>query len=364
MMKKNKPKVALIGAGGMARYHIEGFREGGADVVAVCDLNLAAAEDCAKKFSVSAVYTSADEMIAAEKLDAVSVLTPNAFHAPMALKALKNSLHVYCEKPPALNAKETLAMARAAERAKKRLMFGFCNRARPESAALRKEIISGRFGKIDSAQALWVRRTGIPGYGGWFTTKAVSGGGPLIDLLHGIDLALWFMGYPKGEYALARTFDTLVKDRRFRGPWGIPTFKDGVCDVESASHAFVTLEGGACLTLRCSWAEMVQREVMSLSLQGALAGADITRKFAVDGDDATAEDTSFLYKMSSSGKRIDKILTDKRDEAMGRVRCAANFVRTILGKEEPLSTPEEAVALMKIVDAVYMSARKGVPVKI
>jgi predicted dehydrogenase len=49
---------------------------------------------------------------------------------------------------------------------------------------------------------------------------------------------------------------------------------------------------------------------------------------------------------------------------MGRVRCAANFVRTILGKEEPLSTPEEAVALMKIVDAVYMSARKGVPVKI
>ncbi len=363
-MKKSKMRIALLGAGGMARYHIEGFREGGADVVAVCDVNPDAAEKCASDFSVPAVYSSADEMIAAEKLDAVSVIVPNAFHAPLALKALKNSLHVYCEKPPALNARETMAMAKAAERAKKRLMFGFCNRARPEAAALRKEISSGRFGKIDSAQALWIRRTGIPGYGGWFTTKAVSGGGPLIDLLHGVDLALWFMGYPKGEYVLARTFDTLVRDKKFRGPWGMPTFKDGTCDVESAAHAFVTLEGGACLSLRCSWAEMVEREMMSVSLQGAKEGADITRKFGVDGEDATAEDSCGLYSMSSSGKRIDKPLTDKRDEKMGRVRCAANFVRTVLGKEEPLSTPEEAVELMKIIDAVYKSARTGAPAKI
>lgn len=363
-MKREKLRVGLVGAGGMATYHIAGFREGGAEVVAVSDINLASAQACAKSNNISAAYSSLSEMISAEKLDAISVLTPNAFHAPLAIEALRAGLNVYCEKPPALNAREVVAMAKEAERAKKRLMFGFCNRARPEAAALRKEILSGRFGKVNSAEALWIRRTGIPGFGGWFTTKSVSGGGPLIDLLHGIDLALWFMGYPSAGYVLGRTFDTFVGDRRFRGPWGIPVVEDGVCDIESAAHGFVAFDGGQCLSLRCSWAEMVEREMMSVSVQGTRKGADITRLFGVDGDDATAQDKSGLYAMSAKGERVDKPLTEKRDEAMGRVRCAANFVRTLQGKEEPLSTPQEAISLMKIIDAVYKSSRTNKPVRV
>jgi predicted dehydrogenase len=49
---------------------------------------------------------------------------------------------------------------------------------------------------------------------------------------------------------------------------------------------------------------------------------------------------------------------------MGRVRCAANFVRTLQGKEEPLSTPQEAISLMKIIDAVYKSSRTNKPVRV
>ena len=348
----------------MAAYHIPGFRKAGADVAAVADLSLAAAERCAKRFSVPRAYASADEMIAKEGLDAVSVITPNFVHAPYVLKALKAGLHVYCEKPPALNARETIAMAKAATKAKRRLLFGFCNRARPESEAIMREIASGRLGRVNSAQACWVRRTGIPGFGGWFTTKAMSGGGPLIDLLHGIDLALWFMGYPEPDYVLARTYDDFIRDRRFRGPWGIPVKEDGTCDVEAAAHGFITFKNGACLAIRNSWAEMIRREEMSVTLQGTKEGATISRLFGVDGDDATAIDACELFTLTKGGKRLDRPLTKRRDEAMGRIRMPENFIRVLRGEERPLSDPSEAVKLMKIVDAVYLSSKSGKPVKL
>ena len=356
-----KIRTGVIGAGSMCSYHVAGFRKGGAEVVALADPNRAAAERCAAAFGIGRVYASGDEMLAKEPLDAVSVITPNRFHAPLVLAALRKGLHVFCEKPPALNARETQAMARAAERQGRRLLFDFCNRARPESTAIKREIESGRFGKVNSAQAMWVRRTGIPGFGGWFTTKALSGGGPVIDLLHGIDLALWFMGYPEPRFVLARTFDDFIRDGRFRGPWGNEK-KGGVCDVEAAAHGFVTFADGSCLSLRNSWAEMVKREEMSVTLQGTKEGALLRRLFGKDGDDATADDVCEVYRMTAKGARRDGALTRRRDEAMGRIRCAENFVKVLQGREAPLSDPSEAVKLMKIIDAIYASSKTGRPV--
>jgi len=360
----SKIKVGIVGAGGMAAYHVPGFRKAGADIVAVADPNREAGERCAKTYGIPMVYASADEMLAAEPLDAVSVITPNRFHAPIVQAALECGLHVFCEKPPALNSHETLAMAKTAAKSGKRLLFDFCNRARPESETIRREILSGRLGRVNSAEALWVRRTGIPGFGGWFTTKALSGGGPVIDLLHGVDLALWFMGYPEPAYVLARTFDDFICDRRFRGPWGIPVKEDGICDVEAAATAFVTFKDGSCLTMRSSWAEMVEREEMSVSLQGTKEGVRLRRLFGQDGIDSTAVDSCDVFRQTAQGARKDGPLTTKRDEAMGRIRAAENFIRVLQGREDPLTDPSEAVTLMKIVDAIYRSSKTSRPVRV
>ena len=229
---------------------------------------------------------------------------------------------------------------------------------------MKKAIDSGKVGTINSAQALWIRRTGIPGFGGWFTTKALSGGGPVIDLLHMIDLALYFMDYPEPAYVLANTFDDFMGDKRFKGPWGIPDRANGVCDVEAAAHGFVTFKNGSVLFLRTAWAEMNKREEVSVTFQGTKAGGLVRRLFGTDGVDETAEDVCELYTQSKSGARVDKTLTVKPDEAMGRVRAATNFVMTLRGKEKPLNTPDQAVKLMKIIDAVYASATRKAPVKI
>jgi predicted dehydrogenase len=356
-------KIGIIGAGGMANYHIPGFRAGGADVVALADVNRTAAEAAAAKHGIPHAFGDPAEMLSKAGLDAVSIITPNKFHAPLALQALKAGKHVFCEKPPALTAKEAKTMADAAEKAGKTLMFNFNNRARPESYAMMDYLRGGAVGKINSAQALWIRRTGIPGFGGWFTNKALSGGGPVIDLLHMIDLALYFMDYPDPEWVLAATFSDFIGDKGFKGPWGLPDVAKGVTDVEAAAHGFVKFKSGQVLFLRNSWAEMNKREEVSVTFQGAKAGGMVRRLFGRDGLDDTAIDACELY-VQENGRSVNREVIVPADPTMGRLRSATNFALTVMGKEKPLNTPDQAVKLMKITDAIYASATTGKPVQI
>ena len=355
-------KIAIVGAGWMAAYHVAGFREAGADVVAIVDKNAAAANAAAQKYGVDKTFGDAKDLYAAiTDLDAVAIITPNAFHHPLVMEALAAGKHVFCEKPPALNAADVGQMADAAAKAGKTLMFNFNNRARPEAYAMREYFKSGAVGRINSAQAAWIRRTGIPGFGGWFTTRKLSGGGPVIDLLHMIDLALHFMGYPEPHFVLGQTFSDLIDNPEFKGPWGIPDVKDGVTDVEAAAHALVTFKSGQVLSIRNSWAEMNEREVVSVVFQGQKAGGKIQRLFRVDGIDATSIDSCELYSQEN-GRPVNRTILVEADETMGRTRSAKNFALVLEDREAPLNVPSEAHKLMKIIDGIYASAKSGRPV--
>ena len=223
-------------------------------------------------------------------------------------------------------------------------------------------IAAGNVGRINSCQAKWIRRTGIPGFGGWFTNKELSGGGPLIDLLHMIDLGMHFMGYPEPEYVLAQTFSDFITDKNFKGPWGIPDVAKGVTDVETAAHGFIRFKTGQVMNFQVSWAEMNKREEVSIAFQGSKAGGLVQRLFGLDGMDDTAIDTCELYTQEN-GRPVNRSIGVTPDETMGRVRSATNFIKTIAGTEAPLNTPEQALRLMRIIDASYASAKTGKPVK-
>lgn len=355
-------KIAIIGAGGMAAYHATGFRQAGAEIIALADVNQAAAEKSAAKHGIERVFSDVAEMLRAlPELDAVSIIVPNKYHAPLALQALKAGKHVFCEKPPAITAQEMTKMRAAAIASKRTLMFNFNNRARPESYAMMDYIADGTVGSINTCQAKWIRRAGIPGFGGWFTTKALSGGGPLIDLLHMVDLGLHFMGYPEPAHVLARTYRDHITNKAFKGPWGIPDVVKGTTDVEAAAHGFVTFKTGQSMSFAVSWAEMNHREEVSVTFQGTKAGGLVRRLFNVDGIDSTAVDACQLYTLEN-GRHVNRDISVVADETMGRVRSAINFIRTLEGTEKPLNTPDQALALMKIIDGAYKSAATGKPV--
>ena len=355
-------KVGIIGAGGMLQYHAAGFRQAGAEIVALADPAPGAAAKAATKWCVPHAYESVEAMLSAQKdMQAVSIIVPNKFHAPLAIQCLNAGKHVFCEKPPALSAEEVRGIQAAAKSSGKTVMFNFNNRARPESRALKAYIDAGEVGVINSAQAKWIRRTGIPGFGGWFTTKELSGGGPLIDLLHMVDLAMHFMGYPEPAHVLGRTFNDFIQDKSFKGPWGIPDKVGGTTDVENAAHGVVTFKSGQILTLQVSWAEMIKREEVSVTFQGTKAGGKVERLFGRDGLDETAIDTCEFY-VQEHGNSVNRTLVTPACEDMGRSAAAANFIEAIEKRAKPLNTLDEAFRLMQVIDGLYASARTGNPV--
>ena len=139
--------------------------------------------------------------------------------------------------------------------------------------------------------------------------------------------------------------------------------KDGITDVEAAAHAFVTFKTGQVLTLRNSWAEMNEREVVSVVFQGQKAGGKVQRLFRVDGIDATSIDSCELYTQEN-GCPVNRTIITEPDETMGRTRSAKNFALVLEDKEAPLNVPSEAVKLMKIIDGVYASAKSGKPIEL
>lgn len=356
--------VGIIGAGKITTYHIDGYLKAGAKVVAIADTNIASAKSRARQYGIEGVFSDYREMLEkTPEISAISVCTPNFSHADISVHCLKAGKDVFCEKPPALNSKQVISMKEAAEKNGRILMFNFNNRARPDVQALFRHVRDGEIGKINSAQALWIRRNGIPGFGGWFTQKALSGGGPVIDLLHMIDLALYFMDYPDPEWVLAQTFNDFATDHNFKGPWGIPDVENGIVDVETASHAFVTFKTKQVLFARNSWAEQNKREEVSLTFQGTKAGGMVRRLFKIDGIDETSIDLSEIYAVDE-GIPINRRLLAPVDPKMGREKAVMNFANTVLGKEEPLNEPHQAVTLMKILDGIYESANTRKPVKI
>ena len=109
-------KVGIVGAGGMLQYHAAGFKAAGAELLAVCDMNQASAQAAADLYEIPHVYSDLQKMLdELSDLDAVSIITPNRTHKPLAIQVLNAGKHVFCEKPPALSASEVSEMKEAAE---------------------------------------------------------------------------------------------------------------------------------------------------------------------------------------------------------------------------------------------------------
>jgi predicted dehydrogenase len=364
VVMKTQVVAGVIGAGSISGYHIRGYVKAGVRVEGIADTNLAAAKARAREYGIQNVFTDYQEMLEkCPSINVVSVCVPNYLHAKVTIDCLDKEKNVLCEKPPAINARETTMMVEKAKKTGKILMFDLNNRARPDVQAMFHFIKNGYVGRINSAQALYIRRCGIPGFGSWFTKKALSGGGCTVDLLHMLDLALYFMAYPDPHWILAQTFYDFAEDRNFMGPWGSPNLEGGIVDVETASHALILFKSGQVLFTRSSWAEQNKREEVSLSFQGTKAGGRVRRLFKIDGIEETAVDTCEIYSVEN-GIPINQRLLTQTDPDTGRLRSVMNFVNAVLGKEEPLNKPQEAIKLMQIIDAIYESARTKKPVRI
>ena len=103
----------------------------------------------------------------------------------------------------------------------------------------------------------------------------------------------------------------------------------------------MTFKSGQVLSIRNSWAEMNEREVVSVVFQGQKAGGKIQRLFRVEGIDATSIDSCELYTQEN-GFPVNRTIIVEADETMGRTRSAKNFALVLEGKEAPLNVRERS----------------------
>lgn len=344
----DKLRVGVIGLG-MGRGHIENFRKHPkVEVVAIADTDPKRLQERGDEFAVKGRYADALEMLAKEKLDIVSVATPNKFHKPLTIAALKAGAHVLCEKPMAMSAAEAEAMLAAARKAKRRIMINFSFRFTPQSRALRREVDAGLLGDVYYARTTWMRRRGMPGFGGWFGTKALSGGGPLIDLgVHRLDLALWLMGYPEPDWVLGSTYNHIASAKaKAEGK----TF-----DVEDLASAYIRFKNGASLVLEASWAGNIkERERMETHLLGTKGGLRQRNL-----DETYVFESEFYFERD--GQQYD---LRPHEPIPGSNSSMEHFADAILNDTPHIADGTEGLTVMRLLDAVYASAEQGAPIKV
>ncbi len=350
-----KYKIGIVGLGGIARVaHMPAYqRMENVDIVAICDILPEKIESFKKQFGFGddvATFTDFREMLEVEGLDAVDICTPNYLHSIVAVEALNRGLNVFTEKPDAVSVAEVTKMKEAAEKSGKTLMAMRNNRHRVTSKFLKDYIADGKMGEIYCGRCGWIRRRGIPGKGGWFTTKEQSGGGPLIDLgVHMIDLAIWLMGNPTPVAvtgcAYTKFADNEMSDS-INSDFGDKK-ADGIFDVEDLAIGFIRFDNGACMQIEFSWASNVEIEENFVELRGTKSGA----KLSSHGG---------LRVFSEENGQLTNIFPLANDAA-GVQQHEANIRHffDVLDGAEPDFVPVQGVNMIKILEAMYKSAELG-----
>lgn len=354
-----KIRIALVGCGGMGNGHLDGYNADLKDlfeVVALCDIKKEKAEWARDRRGWNCdIYTDYKDVIARDDIEAIDIATPNYLHSIIAIAALNAGKHVFSEKPDCITVQNALDMKAAAEKSGKTLMVMRNNRYYNGSVYLKDLINKGQFGDIYAARCGWQRRRGIPGKGGWFTTKAQSGGGPLIDLgVHMIDLTIWLMGNPKPVAVSGCTFNKFANNEAeadtVNASFG-EAVAGGTFDVEDLAMGFIRFDNGACLQIEFSWASNVKEEHRFVELRGSKSGA-LWR----DGDMVE------VYTEDENGKLVD--IKPEIASWNGHWRNLEHFAHVIRDGVKPDFVPEQGVNMIKILNAMYESAKTGFEVRL
>ena len=257
-MKSGKLGIGIIGTGSIAQLaHIPGYQAMAdqCEIVAAADVSEDALAAAQRDFGIPHLFRDYHELLQLDEVDAVSICASNPIHHPATLAALAAGKHVFCEKPLALNAADAREMVEAAQKADRILAVDFQSRFIPQAVALKQCIERGELGEVYFVRAAWNRRRGFaPRTKGAFHSKALNGGGALIDVgVHVIDTALWLMGGPSPVSVSGATY-LKIGNQADGGynPWGPWNHQE--MDVDDFAMAMIRCDNGATLSLECSWA--------------------------------------------------------------------------------------------------------------
>lgn len=352
-------KVAVIGCGTIANSaHIPSYMNcPDAEIKYFCDIIPERAAAAVEKYGCGIAVTDYHDILNDPEVTAVSVCTPNGAHMPISIDFLKAGKHVLCEKPAAMTLDEALKMQAAQHETGKTLNIGVVNRFSVPVNMVKKYIDEGKLGEVFHVYASFRAHRNIPGLGGAFTTKALSGGGVLIDWgVHFIDIVMYCTGDPTPISVTGDTFSRLGKDIPnyvYEKMWAGPPKLDGTYDVEESCTGIVRTEGPT-ITLHGAWAQNINNREMFIDFMGDKGG--IRLQYG----------KGFTYYTSKDGKLVEEtpdldVSTHFADMFQNEIN---SFIKCTQTGEKLPSHIDNAIISAKILQGIYDSSEKKQEIKL
>ncbi len=331
-----KTRVAVIGLGGVAQLiHLPNLMKlNSTEVVAVAELNKSRLNAVADKFNIKERYSDYKELLDKSNAEAVIIATPTSSHKEIAIASLKAQKDILVEKPLARSFAEAKPVVEAAKRNKKKIMVGMNLRYRPDAMLLKSLINAGEIGEPIYIKASWVRRQSS--LEKWFTQKAESGGGVILDLgILLLDLCLWILDYSPVQTISTQNFSINTKT------------------VEDTSVSFLRGKNSALINIETSWSLLTEKDLFFVTVHGSKGSASIN-PFKV-------------FKKIED--KIIELNPPKEENPMTLFQKSyynelKSFIGAVRGLNPVLSTGEEGLMRMKVVEGMYKSAKQRAEVKL
>lgn len=349
-------RVGVVGIGWAGQQHLKAYASlEGVRIVSLAGMEQDLRDSLQAEYSIPHAFSGWEEMLEYGGLDAVSVAVPTFLHAPIAIAALDRGLHVLSEKPIARNAIEGQAMVDAARKAGRVLDIAFNHRRRGDIQALKEVIDQGGVGRPYYAKASWLRRSGIPTLGSWFTNPELAGGGPLADIgVHALDYALHLLGEPKVVAVSAATHSELGPQGRGGGSAYSALASSHAFEVEDFASAFLRLEGGGTLLIEAGWATYRETDdLLDFTVYGTDGGAELKVQGAPFAP--VGQLRVFTEKDGENADYVPSALPGRAHDAV-----IEDFIATVRGGAGVWGSHDGSLALYRaqIIDACYLSARE------
>lgn len=192
-----KTRLAIVGCGRMGRLHAERIlTDGRGKVVAICDHNRTMSGSLRRDLAPDCdIFEDLGQILDAGVADAVVICSPTKSHYEQSIACLDRGLHVLCEKPLATSREEILALVDKSQAASRHLMIGYQRRFSTIYRTLRREILSGRWGKVRAVHSHNIENWQSTIGGTWRDDPAVNPGGFIGDAgSHKIDIVFFVTG--------------------------------------------------------------------------------------------------------------------------------------------------------------------------
>jgi UDP-N-acetyl-2-amino-2-deoxyglucuronate dehydrogenase len=342
----------IVGLGLIADFHAKAIQEisgSKATLVACCSRSPEKAGGFAEKYNCRG-YADLEEFLADPGLDIVSICSPSGAHLDTALAAARAGKHVIVEKPLEITPQRCDRIIGACDRAGVSLAGVFQSRFSEVAGLLKSTLEQGRFGKLvlGDAYVKWFRSQEYYDKGGWHGTRALDGGGALINQsIHAIDLLQWFMGPVES----VRAFTGTVGHER------IEVEDNAVAALRFRNGAFGVIEGSTAV-----YPGFLKRIEIS-GTTGSVVLEEETLK-TWDFAESAPQDEEIRKKHGAGADSGGGASDPAAISFQGHRRQFEEFVTAVEEGRPPLVDGREAKKAVEIIQAIYTSAKKGKAVRL